>query len=374
MKKIVFILTLIITISCSNQQNNNINIGVIMPLTGPVAEPGNNTLRGIVTAVEQFNSLNNKQINLIVEDSRSTSRDGVNALNKLISIDKTKIVIGDIMSSVVLASAPIAERNKVVYFTPGGSNPEIREAGDYIFRDYLSDDFDGKVMAQYVKAVLNKDKVAIISVNNDYGVGIENAFISSFEKLGGNITLVERHLPGQSDFRNIILKIKNSNADVLYIASLPRESGLLIRQLKELNVAILKTGNLSFENNEFINVALNSFDSIIFSSPYFDPNSEDERIISFVNLYKNKYDITPDIAAALGYDVASILIHVLQICNYDQSQVKDLLYTIKDFKGITGNTSFDIYGDVLKDIYVKKISGDGKINIMELFSIDKSNN
>lgn len=369
MKKLFFIFSFLIMVSCTYHKTDKINIGVVMPLTGPVAEPGNNALRGIVIAIDQFNSLNSEQINLIVEDSRSTSKDGVNALNKLINIDNVKIVIGDIMSSVVLASAPIAERNKVVYFTPGGSNPKIRFAGDYIFRDYLSDDFDGKVMARYVKTVLHKNNAAIISVNNDYGVGIENAFISYFKELGGNVILSERHQPDQTDFRNIILKIKNSNADFLYIASLPRESGVLIRQLKELNIKILKTGNLSFESNEFINIAKNSFDSIIFSAPYFNIKSSDKRISAFVNLYEKKYHIKPDIASALGYDVACILIHVLKISNYDLNKVKDNLYTVHNFKGVTGNTSFDKYGDVLKDIYIKKIIGNGTISIIDLYSI-----
>jgi len=67
----------------SNQNGNNIKLGVIMPLTGPVAEPGTNALNGVKIAIDRFNEENNgKTIDLIIEDSKSSPKDGVSSIQK----------------------------------------------------------------------------------------------------------------------------------------------------------------------------------------------------------------------------------------------------------------------------------------------------
>ncbi|MFH1985753.1 MAG: penicillin-binding protein activator [Pseudomonadota bacterium] len=352
--------------------NNVIKIGVILPLTGPVAEPGINALRGVELSVAKFNAEHKHQIQLILEDSKSNSKDAISAINKLITVDKVKIVIGDIMSSVVLAIAPIAERNRVLLISPGASSPDVRNAGDYIFRIYSSDDYDGQVMAKYILEKLHKTKAAIIIINNDYGIGVKNIFIKSFTALKGQVVLSEFYTQGQTDFRNIIVKIKNSNPEVLYIVGNPTENGNLVKQLKELNVNIPLTGNISFEHEGFLKVAKNSFDSVIFSAPFFNIDSDKTLVKSFVSKYSEKYGSKPDIAAALGFDTAQIISTTIDETDFNVDDLKEKLYKVKNFDGITGNMSFDSNGDVQKDIFIKRIKGDGKIDIIELFSI-KSN-
>jgi len=354
----------------NESEKNVIKFGVIMPLTGPVAEPGTNALRGIEIAVDDFNNNNRQQIELIVEDSKSNPTDGTSAIHKLIDIDKVKIVIGDIMSSVILATAPIAEKKQVIMISPGGSNPDIREAGDYIFRIYPSDDYDGQVMAEYIFKKLDYVTTAVINVNNDYGIGVRKTFVSKYKELGGTIILNEEYLQGQTDFRNTILKIKNGKPDVIYIIGNPAENGNIVKQLKELNVNIPLTGNLSFENEEFIEIARGAFDSIIFSAPYFNISSDEKFVKEFVQKYQsNNGEKMPDVAASLGYDVAKILISVLANNNFSIPDLKDDLYEVENFEGITGRISFDSKGDVVKDIFIKIIDGNGKIDVIEIYSL-----
>ena len=347
-----------------------IKIGVIMPLTGPVSEPGTNALRGVELSIAKFNAEHKHQIQLIVEDSKSNPKDGVSAINKLITVDKVKIVIGDIMSSVVLATAPIAERNKVVLISPGASSPDVRNAGDYIFRIYSSDDYDGQVMAEYIFNKLHKTKAAIIIINNDYGIGVKNTFTKRFNAMNGEVVLSEFYAQGQTDFRNIILKIKNSSPEVLYIVGNPTENGNLVKQLKELNVNIPLTGNISFEHESFLTVAKNAFGSVIFSAPFLNIDSDKVFVKSFVSQYMKNFDNKPDVAASLGYDAANIILTVLVESDFNVTQVKENLYKVKNFDGITGNMTFDANGDVLKDIYIKSIDGDGRIDTIEIYSLN----
>jgi len=375
MKKVKILLVAMMVLpvvfwSCKKKQDE-IKIGVIMSLTGAASDPGKKVLQGVELAFLMYNDTAKVKMKLIVEDSKSNNKDGVSAMNKLISTDKVKIVIGDLMSSVFLSCAPIAERNKVVMMSPGASNPAIREAGDYIFSNYLLDDFDGKVMANYVYKVMDKKNVVVLTVNSDYGIGVHKAFVDNFTNLGGTILLEERYEQGQIAFRNSLIKIKNLKPDVVYIAGYAAELGNIVKQMKEYNTIYPIAGNVSFGNDEFINIAKNSFDSIIFSTPYYNPQSKEAHVVYFVKEYEKRYFVQPDIAVAYGYDAANIFIKSILDTNYNLDRVKDNLYTIADYNGVTGKTTFESDGSVLKDIYIKQLYGDGRVKIIEQYFIER---
>ncbi len=346
-----------------------VKIGVIMPLTGPVAEPGNNALKGIKLAIENYNLKNQKKIIIIVEDSKSDPKVGVSAMNKLVFNDKCKIIIGDIMSSVFLACAPIAEKNKVIFFSPGASAPAVREAGDYIFRNYLSDDFDGKAMASYILKEDSRKNIGIISVNNDYGVGINNVFEKEVNKLGGNLVFNEQYNQGSTDFITLISKVKGKNFDAIYMVCNPPEAPYLVKKIKEQGVKTQLYGNLSFENNEFINNAKGAFNEIVFSAPYFNLKDTINVTQTFNNAYHSTHNTEPDVAAALGYDVALIIIESLKKSSFKLEDLKDELYKT-NFVGVTGRTTFDKEGDVVKSIMIKSINGTGEIKEVKVYEIN----
>lgn len=368
-----FLLLLVIvflSVSGCKKASKGISIGVILPQTGVLAEPGRNVLEGIELAAQKYNAScenPNHRIKLIVEDSKSNSRDGVSALNKLIHQDKVKIVIGDLSSEIFLAGAPIAEQNQVVMISPGASNPSVREAGDYIFRDYVSDEFDGKIMADYLFSRMGKKKAALVYVNGDYGLGVSKTFEDEYTRLGGTVVYKDSFLAGTTDFKTMVIKVKDSNPEVIYLVGNPAENGYFVKQMKAYRVNVPITGNLAFENNDFITVAKGSFDSIVYSTAAFDVDNDSPEVRSFVDDYQKQYQRTPDMAAGLGYDVMNILLYCLGQTGFNTDLVKDTLYKVSGFVGVTGITTFDQYGDVMKDIYIKRIDGDGTVSFVESF-------
>ena len=375
MKKIaLIILTLTLFIGCNHNDKNAIKIGVVMPQSGFLANPGKNVIKGIELYFDKYNLENPKNpVQLIIEDSKSDPKTGVNALNKLLSVDNVKLVIGDLGSPIFLAMAPIAEKNKIVMISPGASNPKVREAGYYIFRNYTSDDFDGEVMANFMFKDRNINKCAILYFNNDYGVGLKDAFIKEFLKNGGQIILSEAFDDNNLDFKTIVTKLRNSNVNDVYFIGSPKQDAYFLKNMKEMNLKVNVFGNLGFEDNEFISIARNSFDSVIYSTPNFDVNSDKSNIVNFISTFKDMYTELPDLNSALGYDVAHILGYCLIQTGFKTTQVKEELYKIKDFNGLTGNTSFDEKGDVEKDVLIKKILGNGEIVTIKVFQNSEQN-
>lgn len=373
MKKIIAviaILTLSIGVfySCGKKDDGvEIKVGVLLPLSGPYAEPGKNVLNGISIAIESFNSNNiyNKKIKLIVEDSKGEPSTGVSAFNKLINIDKVKIVLGDLFSSVTLAVAPIAEKERILILAPGSSNPKLTNAGDYIFRNWVSDDFDGKVMAEYIKKQTNYRNLAVIYANDEYGVGLKSAFVTSAKSANLNIVFEDSYNENNLNVKSLVSKIP-LECDAIYLPGTSKGNGLIVKQLKEINFQKPIFANISVENNDFINISKGYFDTITYTTPYFDPSSKDSSVIKFIREFDSKYKIQPDASAAHGFDAASILIAALIKNKFDLENLKNTLYGIQNFPGVTGSTSFDKNGDVIKDLMIKKILRDGsKIEILK---------
>jgi branched-chain amino acid transport system substrate-binding protein len=132
-----------------------VRVGVVLPLTGDLAAYGNNAKDGIELAAQESNGPalgpQGISVRLLVEDSKGDPQTAVSSLQKLITIDRVSCVIGDVASSPTLAMAPIANQNRVVLLSPAASSPKITKAGEFIFRDWPSDDFEASGMAEYVK-------------------------------------------------------------------------------------------------------------------------------------------------------------------------------------------------------------------------------
>ena len=93
-------------------------------------------------AVDEINAaggINGRMLELVVEDSKCSAQDAISAYNKLTDVDGVKIILGTTCSGAMLGVAPLAEADGVVLFSGLSSNPDIANAGDYIFRTQISD-------------------------------------------------------------------------------------------------------------------------------------------------------------------------------------------------------------------------------------------
>ena len=93
-------------------------------------------------ALDEINAaggVNGRPIEFIVEDSKCNAQDAITAYKKLTDVDGVKIILGTSCSGAMLGAAPLAEADGVILFSGLASNPDIANAGDYIFRTQISD-------------------------------------------------------------------------------------------------------------------------------------------------------------------------------------------------------------------------------------------
>jgi len=365
---ILLIICGLIWVSCQKKvEEKVVKIGAVLVLTGPNAKAGQSAKQGIEMAVEEINAsggVKSRKIKVIYEDDGGEPQKSVSAVQKLINVDKVLAILGPMWSSCVLAVAPIVESKGVVILSPTASSPKITYAGDYIFRNTYSDAIEGAKTAEFASKELKYGKAGILFINNDYGVGLKDAFKRKFEELGGKIVIDEGYDPKTTDFRTILVKVKERSPEVIYIAGYS-EMGQLLRQMRETGIKIPVLSCIMFEISDIAKVAGKAAEGVIYAYPSYDPEKGNEITLKFAKKFKEKYGTLPDPEAAFSYDAVKILALAMEKGGFTSEDIKNALYKIKGYNGITGKTSFDENGDVIKPVGFKRVHN-GKYEWLKL--------
>ena len=212
-------------------------IGVMESLTGPGETYGTVSNQAKQMAVDEINAaggVNGRMIELVVEDSKCNAQDAITAYNKLTDVDGVKIILGTSCSGAMLGAAPLAEKEGVILFSGLATNPDIAEAGDYIFRTSMSDaqlgiDTGNVLWADGIRSL------ATITEATDYAEGVRRTSVAQFEKRGGTVVAEERYASDVTDFRTQLTKLLSAEPDALHVAAQSEfTGGTIVKQVREL--------------------------------------------------------------------------------------------------------------------------------------------
>lgn len=363
----VVALSIIVFSSCQQSTGGNeIKVGAILPLSGDAAAYGKTAQQGIELAIEQVNaqSAEKPKITVRYEDTQADPKTGVSAFRKLVDIDKVKVVIGDLPSSVTLAVAPVAEQSKVVLISPGSSTPKLTDAGDYIFRTAYSDIYEGAVLGRFAVDELKLKSLGVLYIDNDYGVGFTDEFAKTVTAEGSRVVGKEKFAQGATDFRAQLTKLSAAAPDGIVLLGY-KELGRVLVQVRELGIKATLLSSVVFEDPEVLKVAGKAAEGVYYSYPAFNPNSQNANVKSFIEAYQAKFKDKPDIYAALSYDAAKLVSNAINSVGNDADLIKKNLYSVRDYQGATGLTSFDANGDVIKNLGIKAVKNGNFTWIME---------
>lgn len=325
----------------NNQEE--ITIGFILPLSGDAAVLGEVERRAADLAVKEINSqggVSGKELRIIYEDGKCNGKDAVSAAYKLINIDNTDFLMS-FCSSETLAVAPIAEENKKVLITAWASNSDISSAGDYTFRSAITD----KATAELTAETMFKDykKVGIISELTSYCTGLREGFKNKFESLEGDV-VSEDYMQGEKDVRLQITKILSKNIDAIYVnPDTPTTGAAILKQLRELGFNKQIYGNF-FAGSPEIQQMPQAEGLIFFADPYIKDNPIKNH---FYKAYNKKYGENPsfEYPALSRYDDIYILVKAIENVGLNSTDVKNYLYG-NEFIGSLGTYRFDENGDI----------------------------
>ncbi len=337
------------------ESTDPIKVGLSLPLTGEAASYGDAMLGGAELAIKEINDgggVNGRLLELVLEDDQC-GPSGAESYNKLVNIDKVHVIVGPLCSAAAGPALPIAQEAKIPTLVLG-SAPALTATGDYVFRNYPSDSFQGKFAAEYIYNTLGKRKASVIYVKNDWGQGLHDVFSARFEELGGEVVHAESVLQDATDLRTQLTKAKSAEPDVLYVPLYPQGGVAGLKQIKEIGLDVTVVGGDAFDTNEISD--LEAANGVIYTIAKTDLPE------GFKNNVKEVSGKDANTFSPFVYDAINIFAKVMREVGTDQAAIRDALVTVSH-KGIAvPMIEFDQQGDLKAVDFSVKIINDGEVN------------
>ena len=232
-------LAAVLAAGMSSSASAQIKIGVIQPLTGPIAASGNYVANGAKIAADEINAKGGvlgQKIELIIEDNKGNPTESAAVAEKLIVRDKVPVLMGAWGSSFTLAVMPKLMEYKVPMLVETSSSGKITTSGNpYIFRISPPSAVEAEAFAPMVPQFKMK-KVDFLVVNNDWGRGAAEDFGKMLKSKGVEVNLVETMDQSAQDMSGQLSKIRSSDADTLFITTAVEQLTLVFKQAASLGV------------------------------------------------------------------------------------------------------------------------------------------
>ena len=341
----------VITPAPTEEPTGPFRIGVMESLTGPGETYGTVANQAKQMAADEINAaggINGRMLELVVEDSKCGAQDAITAYRKLTDVDGVKIILGTSCSGAMLGAAPLAEEDGVVMFSGLATNPDIAEAGDYIFRTSMNDaqlgiDTGNLLWADGIRTL------ATINEVTDYAEGVRRESVAQFEKRGGQVVGEERYPSDTTDFRSQLTKLINANPDALHVAAQAEfAGGTIVKQARELGFDGPIYSDVVVVGATALEIAGDAATGVKAVTADLDPANNKAKDV--LKNFREKYGVvTLPWYLGSAYDDVYITAECLKKTDDDQDAdgFRDCLYEVTWSGAIGDNYSFDGKGEVI---------------------------
>ncbi len=247
-----------------------IKIGVVGPITGPVAQYGDMQMNGAKMAVERINAqggVNGAPLEAVLMDDVCEPKQAVAVANKVVN-EKIRFVVGHLCSGSTQPASDIYEDNGILMITPAATSPAITERGfKMIFRTIGLDSQQGPAAGRFIADTIQPKALAIIHDKQQYGQGIADEVKATVEKAGVPVVLYEGVNKDQKDFSALITKMKSKGVDFVYYGGYHPELGLILRQSHEQGFTTRFMGPEGVGNKDISTIAGQASEGLFVTLP-----------------------------------------------------------------------------------------------------------
>ncbi len=342
-------------------QKPELRIGFIAPLSGDLSDIGASTREGAELAVEQANAGGGLFIGgraytvvLLIRDGQSRPETAVDAAQELINREHVSAIIGPPVSGTAIPVARLADRSRVPMITQVATVPEVTKGMRYVFRVCYTDDFQGKVLARFVRERLSAGTAAVLyDVAGAYNKTVAEIFAAGFREAGGRIVAEETYTTGTQDFRSHLLRIKSRSPDVLFLPNYAADLRIQLDQIRELKLQaqIVGTDTMSFRDEANIAKSEGAY-----FSTHFSPEIPEAAVQDFARLYQKRFNRTVTVGGVLTYDAFGLLFDALKRAGrIDPEAVAEALRSTLRYEGVTGVMAFAGSPDPKKSVVILRV-------------------
>jgi len=343
-----------------------VKIGVIQPLSGPVAASGNYVRMGAEIARDWINAkggVNGRKLELVIEDNKSDPKEAASAAEKLIVRDKVPAIMGAWGSSMTLAAMPKLEEYGVPMVVETSSAASVTKRGNpWIFRISPPSEMEALGLERHLDK-LGVKRADFLAVNTDWGRGAVGAFGDMLKKKGAAVGAAEFMDQAATDMNAQITKIKATGGDTLFLTTAVEQITLVLKQSQEqrLGRKIVTTGGSSSPTQliKQAGAAAEGSYHIVFFMPWFPEAMPDGRLAkAFVDEWgKRGHPFEGLTEGFRGHDGIATIAEAVRVAGKDEPKaIREALWKVS-LMGVNGPIKFE------KDGPAGKESGQSKPSI-----------
>lgn len=362
--KLLVVSALVLGMALPSLAAEPIKIGALYNLTGGMSSIDTPSLNGAKLKAKMINDaggLLGRTVEIVGVDTKTDQKAAAIGAKKILGED---IVAGIGFSdpSFVLPSAPLFQKKGIPFVTSGATLPTLPAmVGDCMFLAPYGDNVQAYAIADYAVKDLGLKKIAVWTDNSmDFTKTLSKFFKKRAAADGAEIVLEDFFMSGDKDFSAQIARLKDSGADAVFVASVPNEAGLSVKQIRESGLELPILSGDGFDTELVSTVPGKKLaHGIYFTTHTFRGETRPE-VLEFVKAYKAEYGVEPENAfAALGYDAVGLIVNAIKEAGSAKpADIRKALAETVNYPAVTGGITFKGNGGVpLKSVSIINVTG-----------------
>lgn len=361
-------------------------IGVVLPLSGPLARVAEDVLRGALLAAGSFAAPtpDGDAIRILVRDSGGDPVRATNAVRELGQRGDVSAVIGPLTKEEVEAAGVAAQETGLSLLALTRHEAVARDRAEVI-RFGLTRRMEVEVLADHAVQARGLTRFAILYPKDEYGREFETLLWQAVEARGARVVAVAGYQPNATDFAPAIATLLGPHAekpatpgvpapetpappplvdfDALFIPDAHDKVALIALQLASSQIhGVQLLGPSGWHHPDLLRVAGPAVEGAVFSS-VFDPNNPAGVVQDFVARYQGAYATAPTSFAAQGFDAVNLIALQMRRGAQAPGDVRAGLATTELYPGVSGVTSIAADGDARKRPFLIEIRGGETISL-----------
>jgi branched-chain amino acid transport system substrate-binding protein len=295
----------------SNQgvSKDEITLGSIQDLSGPIAGFGKQVRLGMLLRVDEINEqggINGRKIKLIVEDSAYDPKKAVLAAQKLVNQDKIFAMVGHIGTAQNMAAMPVQFEKNVINFFPVTAAREMYEPWHRLKYSFAATYYD-QMRTAVPKLVKDKGakKICTMYQDDEFGLEVMRGAEAGLKTINMELAEKTSYKRGATDFSSQVAKMKSSGCDMVVLGTIIRETIGAIAEARKTGFNPTFIGSSAAYTDLIHKLGGKAMDGFYATHtaqhPYLDEASQPIRF--WANKYKTKFNDDPTVFSVYGYQL-----------------------------------------------------------------------
>jgi branched-chain amino acid transport system substrate-binding protein len=336
-------------------QDMVVKIGHVAPTSGGIAHLGKDNENGARMAIDDLNAKGvtiggkKAKFELLAEDDAADPKQGTAVANKLVDA-KVNGVIGHLNSGTSIPASKIYSDAGIPQISPSATNPKYTRQGfKTTFRVVADDVHLGGTLGRYAVKELKGKSIVTIDDRTAYGQGVAEEFAKAVKASGGAIQDTQFTTDKATDFTAILTAIKAKKPDIIFYGGMDAVAGPMMRQMKQLGINSKFMGGDGICSAELPKLSGGAMadGQVVCAEAGGVEGEQKVGMDKFKEDFKKKFGTDVQIYAPYVYDAVNVMVAAMvKAGSADPKVYLPVLAKTADYKGVTGNISFDEKGDI----------------------------